>query len=203
MNRWDVIMQLCFIQCVANYPACPTPGHMPRQHLDRKPTYYTAKKKGGEKKKRNTQENVAAHATVITCFTLLPTFNPLINAVFRICSAMLYLLISFGLADQRNRTGLLRLDIYCRFIKDMLSVYENAICAQDELPGQVTRGEALLSDGLQLAASTGKTLSYKVGTKNQPTCFSSRTICTMKWLLGGNARFAFAIILFHFSDAPL
>lgn len=96
------------------------PRRTTRQHLDRKPAYYTAKKK-----KRNTQEKVPAQGTAVTCFTFLHTFNPLIADVFRICSAILYLLISFGLRDQRNRTGLLSLGIYCRFIKDMLSVQKH------------------------------------------------------------------------------
>lgn len=117
----------------------PPPEHTTHQHLDRKPAYSTAKK-GKEKKKRNrnTQEKAPAHATAITCFTLLSTFNPLISDGFWICSAILYLLISFGLCDQRSRTGLLGLDIYCRFIKDMLSVYKNTICTLDSLPGPVT-----------------------------------------------------------------
>lgn len=89
------------------------------------------KKKKKDKRKRNTQKKVSAHAKVITCFTLLHTFNPLIADVFWICSAILYLLISFRLCDQRNRTGLLSLDIYCKFIKDMLSVYKNSICTLD------------------------------------------------------------------------
>lgn len=91
----------------------------------------TLKRKRKEKRNKKDTEKVPAHTTAITCFTLVHTFNPLITDVFWICSAILYLLISFGLCDQRNRTGLLSLDIYCRCILDMLSVYKNTICTQD------------------------------------------------------------------------
>lgn len=128
MKRSDVIMQLCFIQWVENYPP-PPDARLASIWIVNQLITLQGKKK--EKRKSNTQEKVPAHATAITCFTLLHTFNPLIADVFWICSAILYLLISFRLCDQRNRTGLLRLDIYCSFIKDMLSVYKNTICTLD------------------------------------------------------------------------
>lgn len=66
-----VTMQFCFIQHVENYCTPPHPRCTLSQHLVCKPACYA-------KKKLKSRNKVPAHASVLTRFTLLHNFNPLI-----------------------------------------------------------------------------------------------------------------------------